>query len=88
VTDLQGTFLEAVVGADNKVTIRPVTPGERYGSDWVIEGNVKAGDKVVAEGIQKVRDGAEVKPTPYQPQKPATMADSPAPPENSEAKKQ
>ena len=65
VTDIQGRSLVAVVGADNKVSIRPVAPGERFGQQWVITGNVKAGDRVVAEGIQKVRDGATVKPVPF-----------------------
>jgi RND family efflux transporter MFP subunit len=65
VTDMQGRYLIAVVGADNKVSIRPVQVGERIGSQWVIKGNVKAGDRVVAEGIQKVRDGSVVKPVPW-----------------------
>lgn len=64
VADLQGRNLVAVVGDDNKVSIRPVTAGERVGQQWVISGKVKAGDRVVAEGIQKVRDGAVVKPIP------------------------
>ena len=81
VTDLQGKYLVAIVGPDNKVNVRPVTAGERYGSDWVITGPIKAGDIVVAEGIQKVRDGAEVSPTPYKEPAPAVMADAPAPPE-------
>jgi membrane fusion protein (multidrug efflux system) len=46
------------------VSIRPVTAGETVGEQWVIKGNVKAGDRVVAEGVQKVREGAEVKPVP------------------------
>lgn len=65
VTEMQGRYLVAVVGADNKVSIRPVTAGERVGQEWVIKGEVKAGDKVVAEGVQKVRDGAQVNPVPY-----------------------
>ena len=65
VTEMQGRSLIAIVGADNKVSIQPVTAGERVGSDWVIQGNVKAGDRVVAEGVQKVRDGVEVKPVPF-----------------------
>ncbi len=88
VTDMQGKYLIAVVGADNKVSIRPIQAGERYGSDWVITGNIKAGDKVVAEGIQKVREGAEVTPTPFKEKAPATMADAPAPPPKNEAKKE
>ena len=65
VTDMQGRYLIAVVGADNKVSIRPVKVGEWVGSDWVIAGEVKAGDRVVAEGIQKVREGAVVSPVPF-----------------------
>jgi RND family efflux transporter MFP subunit len=64
VVDLQGRYLIAVVGEDNKVSIRPVMAGETIGQQWVIKGNVKAGDRVVAEGVQKVRDGAEVNPVP------------------------
>jgi membrane fusion protein, multidrug efflux system len=65
VTEMQGRYLVAVVGSDNKVSIRPVTTGERPGQDWVIAGNVKPGDRVVAEGIQKVRDGVVVNPVPF-----------------------
>jgi membrane fusion protein (multidrug efflux system) len=65
VTEMQGRYLIAFVGADNKVSVRPVTAGERVGSDWVISGDIKAGDKVVAEGIQKVRDGTLVNPVPF-----------------------
>lgn len=65
VTDMQGRYLIAVVGADNKVSIRPVAAGERLGPQWVIQGNVKPGDRVVAEGIQKVRDGVVVNPVPF-----------------------
>jgi membrane fusion protein (multidrug efflux system) len=72
VTDLQGRYLVAVVGSDNKVSIRPVTAGERVGSQWVVAGQLKAGDRVVAEGVQKVREGAVVNPVPFA-QKTAAM---------------
>ena len=62
VLNMQGRYLIAVVGADNKVSIKPVTSGETIGEQWVIKGDVKAGDRVVAEGVQKVRDGAVVTP--------------------------
>jgi membrane fusion protein (multidrug efflux system) len=65
VLNMQGRYLIAVVGADNKVSIRPVMAGETIGQQWVITGNVKPGDRVVAEGIQKIRDGMEVNPVPY-----------------------
>jgi membrane fusion protein (multidrug efflux system) len=74
VTEMQGRYLVAVVGADNKVSIRPVSTGERVAQDWVIRGEVKAGDKVVAEGVQKVRDGAQVNPVPFVEKPAATTA--------------
>jgi membrane fusion protein (multidrug efflux system) len=87
VTDMQGRSLIAVVGADNKVSIRPVDAGERVGQDWVIQGNVKVGERVVAEGIQKVREGTVVNPVPFG-QQPAAKAAGPAVPEpKAEAKK-
>jgi RND family efflux transporter MFP subunit len=60
VTEVQGAYTIAVVGDDNKVTIRPVKVGERRGSEWIIESGLKAGERVVSEGTQKVRDGITV----------------------------
>ncbi|MCW5559718.1 MAG: efflux RND transporter periplasmic adaptor subunit [Verrucomicrobiae bacterium] len=65
VSDIQGRSLIASVGPEDKVRILPVTPGERYGGLWVIRGDVKAGDRVIAEGIQKVRNGVTVTTEPY-----------------------
>jgi len=62
VTDLQGTYQVAIVGADNKVSIRKVKTGSRVGSMWVIEGGLNAGERVVSEGTSKVTDGAKVNP--------------------------
>jgi membrane fusion protein (multidrug efflux system) len=63
VTEVQGKFLVAVVGADNAVELRPVTPAERVGSLWVIDKGVKPGERVVVEGVQKVKTGVRVNPT-------------------------
>ena len=68
VTELQGGFHVAVVGRDNKVDIRPVKLAERVDSLWVIDGGLKPGERVVAEGIQKVRQGMVVNPKPYDPE--------------------
>jgi len=65
VTELQGGYQVAIVDADNKAEIRTVQVGDRVGSDWVINGGLKPGDRVVAEGVQKVRQGAPVTPKPY-----------------------
>jgi membrane fusion protein (multidrug efflux system) len=62
ISDVQGRSLVAVVGEDNKISIRPVQTGVQLGPLWVVTGNIKAGDRVVAEGIQKVRDGITVNP--------------------------
>jgi RND family efflux transporter MFP subunit len=64
VIELQGSYQVAVVGDDNKVSIRPVTVGERVGRSWIINQGLKAGERVVVEGLMKVRDGAPVKPVP------------------------
>ncbi|MEI9962672.1 MAG: efflux RND transporter periplasmic adaptor subunit [Limisphaerales bacterium] len=66
VADMQGRRLVAVIGAEDKISIRPVTVGETIGSQWIIQSpGLKTGDRIVAEGIQKVRDGAVVKPVPF-----------------------
>jgi RND family efflux transporter MFP subunit len=61
VTELQGMYQVAVVGSDDKVSIRTVQVGERSGPMWIIEQGVKPGERVVVEGVQKVRDGMAVK---------------------------
>lgn len=63
VQSIQGTFSVMVVGADHKVSFRPVRPGIKFGSAWVIEEGVKPGDMVIVEGLQRVRDGMTVEPT-------------------------
>jgi membrane fusion protein (multidrug efflux system) len=55
----------AVVGNDNKVSIRPVKVGERVGTEWIIEEGLKPGEKVVAEGTQRVKAGMTVDPKPF-----------------------
>jgi membrane fusion protein (multidrug efflux system) len=65
VTELQGSYQAAVVDAENKVSIRTVTPGDRTGSDWIIANGLHAGERVVAEGAQKLRPGTQVNPKPY-----------------------
>jgi len=62
VTELQGIYNVAVVGGDDTVEIRMVTPAQRIGNLWVMDAGLKAGDRVVVEGVQKVRPGLKVKP--------------------------
>jgi membrane fusion protein (multidrug efflux system) len=62
VTELQNLYSLAVVGDGNKVTFRNVKVGPRVDSLWLIEEGLKPGEKVVVEGLQKVRDGMVVSP--------------------------
>jgi membrane fusion protein, multidrug efflux system len=65
VNQLQTSYEVAVVGADNRAQVRSVKVGELFGSLWVIEDGLKPGERVVVEGLQKVRDGQPVKPMPW-----------------------
>jgi membrane fusion protein, multidrug efflux system len=68
VSELQGGYQVAVVGADNKVRIRPVAVAERVDNLWVIDDGLKPGEQVVAEGLQKVREGTVVTTKPFRPE--------------------
>jgi membrane fusion protein (multidrug efflux system) len=65
VTEMQGIYQVAVVDTGNKVVIRSVKPSDRVGNQWIIDEGLKAGERVVAEGVQKVRAGMTVTPKPY-----------------------
>lgn len=69
VIELQGTFTVYVVGADNKIEVREVKVGPKIKSFWLIREGLKADEKVVYEGLQKVKGGtvvdAEVKEIPF-----------------------
>jgi len=65
VIDLQGTRQLAVVDESNKVSIRTVQLGETVGHDWIVRDGVKPGERVVVDGIQKVRPGMQVDPKPF-----------------------
>ena len=62
VQELQGTYNVAVVGADNKVETRVVKLGERVDALWVVNEGLSAGERVVVEGLQKIRPGVQVEP--------------------------
>jgi RND family efflux transporter MFP subunit len=65
VSELQGGYQVAVIGGDDKVSIRSVTAGDRVGNQWIIAEGLNAGERVVAEGIQKVRPGMHVNAKPF-----------------------
>ncbi len=75
VSELQGAFQVDVVDAEKKVHIQPVRVGERSGKLWIIEEGLEPGQQVIAEGVQKVREGMLVNPTNF----PADTATQPTP---------
>ncbi len=80
VTQLQTKYQIAVVNADNTVDIRIVNPGERIDSLWVINEGLRPGDRVIVEGLQKVRQGMKVDPKPFavSPESPPAVSSSSA----------
>src|SRR6267154_4221710 len=65
VSELQGGYQVAVVDNENKVSIRAVQAGDRVGTQWIIADGLKRGERVVAEGVQKVRAGMQVNAKPF-----------------------
>jgi membrane fusion protein (multidrug efflux system) len=65
VIEVQSLYQVVVVGADNKASFRPVKVGEQVGTSWIISEGLKSGEKVVVEGLMKVREGTPVNPKPY-----------------------
>jgi membrane fusion protein, multidrug efflux system len=64
VQETQGAYQVAVVGPDDKVALRTVKAGEQVDGLWVITDGLKPGERVVTEGLQKIKDGIVVRPKP------------------------
>jgi membrane fusion protein (multidrug efflux system) len=64
VWELQGVSQVAVVGADNRVEVRPVTLGAHLGARVVVTQGIHPQERVVVEGVQKVTTGLLVRPVP------------------------
>ena len=64
VQETQGVSQVAVVGSDNKVTLRTVKVGEQVDGLWIINDGLKPGERVVTQGLQKVKDGIVVNAKP------------------------
>jgi membrane fusion protein (multidrug efflux system) len=63
VTEMQSAKVVYVVGPDNKVELRSVTLGDRVDQNYIVTEGVKAGERIIVEGLQKARPGATVNPT-------------------------
>jgi membrane fusion protein (multidrug efflux system) len=62
---VNGIAAAMVVGADDKVEIRVLQLGAAIGNKWIITDGLKAGDRVIVDGLQKVQPGMVVKPVPF-----------------------
>jgi membrane fusion protein (multidrug efflux system) len=69
-----------VVGKDDKVEVRQVKVSRSLGDKWLVEDGLKAGDKVIVEGLQKIQPGMPVQATEMgaAPAKPAAAPAAPA----------
>ena len=65
VSELQGVFQVGVVAADNTASIKTVKLGPQFGDMWVVESGLQVGDKVVVDGLQRVKPGMVVAPSPF-----------------------
>src|SRR5207247_44230 len=65
VSELQGGYQVAAIDGENRVSVRAVMVGDRVGTNWIIADGLKRGERVVAEGVQKVRPGMQVNPKPF-----------------------
>ena len=63
VQELQGGYNVYVIGPDSVAQLRPVKLANRIGSDWVVSEGLEPADRIVVEGLQKIRAGAKVRPT-------------------------
>jgi membrane fusion protein (multidrug efflux system) len=62
IQEVQGTYNVAVVNPDSTIEIRPVKVSSRVGDEWVVGSGLTPGERIVVEGLQKVRQGMKVRP--------------------------
>lgn len=74
--DPKGDTSAMVLGEGNAVEVRPVKVSQTVGSNWLVESGLNAGDRVIVEGLQKIRPGVVVNPGEAVPPAPV---DLPAP---------
>jgi membrane fusion protein (multidrug efflux system) len=87
VRDTQGLLQVGVVGGDDTVALRTIETGERVGSLWIVQRGLEPGQRVIVEGLEKVKSGEKVAPTAFAAEPPREdAAPSGAPPAPSAAK--
>ena len=86
VQETQGAKSVLVVGADNVVTLRTISPGETVGDLLIVRDGVKPGERVIVDGLQKARPGSPVNPSVAGSSPPAAKAEAKGPEKPAEAK--
>jgi membrane fusion protein, multidrug efflux system len=74
IQDLQGKNYVWTLNAEGKAEQRDVVMGPRIGENWLVEKGLKVGDRVIVDGVQRLRPGVPVKPSAYKPDAPKTPA--------------
>ncbi|SDK19263.1 efflux RND transporter periplasmic adaptor subunit [Microbulbifer yueqingensis] len=74
--DPKGNTNAMVVNSDNKVEVRPLTVSQTIGSHWLVEDGLQAGDRVIVEGLQKVRPGVQVTTVSAETEQPARAVEA------------
>jgi len=85
VQEIQGLYSVMVVKPDATVEQRMVKAGERVGNLWIIDSGLKPGEKVIVEGLQKVKPGVQVNAKTVKPEEKTSLAPN-EPPAESKAK--
>lgn len=75
ISELQGRYLVAVIGDQNKVSIKTVKMGQKVGSWWIVDEGLTSMDRIVVEGFQKVKEGMEVRPEQYKSERTAETSE-------------
>jgi len=65
ISELQGVYQVGVVSPDNKVTIKTVKLGPQTADMWVVESGLEVGENVVVDGLQRIKTGMTVAPSPF-----------------------
>ena len=81
-----GQAMAMIVDAKGAIESRPVTTVGVQGQDWIVTEGIKTGEKIVVDGVAKVKPGQSVSAKPYQPQTEAPKASAPASAEKPQAK--
>ncbi|MDB5977001.1 MAG: efflux transporter periplasmic adaptor subunit, partial [Nevskia sp.] len=80
ILDLQGKNYVWIVDGENKAQQRDVQMGPRIGNGWQVQQGLKAGDKVIVDGVQRLKPGTPVNATPAPVEAPAVAPTPGAPP--------